>query len=85
MSGLNAGINEDLVEQAALGILQDLGHDFAPPSIIAPDGTAHERVSHGEVLLVGRLEASIARINPSIPEEARLDALRKITGAEPQN
>jgi type I restriction enzyme R subunit len=78
-------IDEDLVEQAALGILQDLGHVFAGPSIIAPDGTAPERVSHGEVLLIGRLQAAIARINPSIPQEARLDALRKITGAETQN
>jgi type I restriction enzyme, R subunit len=78
-------INEDLVEQAALGMLQELGLPFHGPEVIAPDGTAPERVSHDEVLLLARLEAAIARINPTIPEDARRDALRKITGSETQS
>lgn len=78
-------INEDLVEQAALGMLQELGLPFHGPEVIAPDGSAPERVSHGEVLLLARLEAAITRINPTIPEDARRDALRKITGSETQS
>lgn len=78
-------INEDLVEQAALELLQELGLQFLGPDVIAPDGSAPERVSHGEILLLGRLEAAIIRINPSIPEGARRDALRKITGSETQS
>jgi type I restriction enzyme R subunit len=29
-------------------------------------------------VLIGRLRAAIARLNPAIPEEAREDALRKV-------
>lgn len=75
-------INEDLVEQAALAILQEQGLPYLGADVIAPDGSAPERVSYGEVLLLGRLEAAVARLNPGIPEGARRDALRQITNLE---
>jgi type I restriction enzyme R subunit len=78
-------INEDLVEQAALGILQEIGWPYLGADVIAPDGTAPERGSYGEVFLMGRLEHAVARLNPHIPEDARRDALRQITGAESQS
>jgi hypothetical protein len=78
-------INEDLVEQAALAILQDQGIPYLGADVISPDGTDPERASHGEVLLMGRLEAAVARLNPRIPEDARRDAIRQITGAASQS
>ena len=46
-------INEDLVEQAALAILQDQGILYLSADVISPDGTAPERASYGEVMLMG--------------------------------
>ncbi|MDB4020656.1 hypothetical protein N9491_08625 [Planktomarina temperata] len=62
-------INEDLVEQAALGILQELGWRYEDPVSIAPDGPRSRRVSHGDVVLPGLLEEAAKRLNPGIPEE----------------
>ncbi|QEF98789.1 Type I restriction enzyme R protein [Stieleria maiorica] len=71
-------INEDTVEQAALDWLSEIGFDTAHGSTIAPDGDAPERESFQDVILIDRLRAAIARLNPKLPEEAREDALRKV-------
>lgn len=78
-------INEDLVEQAALAILQDQGMPYLGADVISPDGSAPERASYGEVLLMRRLEEAVARLNPSIPEDTRRHALRQITGSASQS
>lgn len=78
-------INEDIVEQAALEILQEQGFAYLGAEIIAPDGSAPERSANSEVLLLRRLEEAVVRLNPLIPLEARSDALRQITGAQTQN
>lgn len=78
-------INEDLVEQAALAILQEQGMPYLGADVISPDGSAPERASYGEVLLLGRLEEAVARLNPGIPDDARLDALRQVTGSASQS
>ncbi len=51
-----------------------------PPPMVRhrPGEPAAERDSFGDVVLVGRLRAAIARLNPDIPEEAREEALRKV-------
>lgn len=78
-------INEDLVEQAALAILQNSGIPYLGADVISPDGTEPERASYGEVLLRGRLEATVAQLNAHIPEDARSDALRQISGSTSQS
>jgi type I restriction enzyme, R subunit len=78
-------INEDLVEQAALAFLQEQGIPYLGADMISPDGKQPERASYGEVLLMGRLEEAVARLNLHIPEDARRDALRQITGAASQS
>ncbi len=75
-------ITEDIVEQAALETLQELGWPCLPGSVIAPDGSAPERRSFGDVVLVGRLEAAVARINPDAPEAARNEAVRRVLSGE---
>ncbi|MEF2549611.1 type I restriction endonuclease [Aurantimonas sp. E1-2-R+4] len=71
-------INEDMVEQAALGIFADLGYTYAPAAHIAPDGSAPERTAYSDVILTERLAAAVGRFNPSIPAEARADAVRQL-------
>lgn len=75
-------ITEDIVEQAAIETLQELGWSYLHGSMIAPDGSAPERRSFGDVILTGRLEAAIARINPDTPEPARAEALRRVLTGE---
>ncbi|MFN2310391.1 MAG: type I restriction endonuclease, partial [Gammaproteobacteria bacterium] len=45
---------------------------------MAPGESASERDSFADVILVGRLRDAITRLNPTIPESAREDALRKV-------
>lgn len=75
-------ITEDIVELAAIETLQELGWNYLHGSVIAPDGSAPERRSFGDVILTGRLEAAIARINPDAPKAARGEALRKVLTGE---
>ena len=75
-------ITEDIVELAALETLQELGWSYLHGSVIAPDGVAPERRSFGDVVLVGRLEAAIARFNAGAPEAARNEALRRVLTGE---
>ena len=62
--------NEDVVEQAAIGWLQDCGYDYLHGGVIAPGEPAAERESYNDVLLVGRLRAALERINGHIPRAA---------------
>jgi type I restriction enzyme R subunit len=75
-------ITEDIVELAALETLQELNWAYLHGSILAPDGVAPERRSFGDVILTGRLEAAIARLNPYVPEPARNEALRRVLTGE---
>jgi type I restriction enzyme R subunit len=75
-------ITEDIVELAAIETLQELGWRYLHGSVIAPDGSAPERRSFGDVILIGRLEAAIARINPDAPEAARAEAMRRVLTGE---
>ncbi|MDN3711746.1 type I restriction endonuclease [Paracoccus cavernae] len=75
-------ITEDIVELAAIETLEELGWSYLHGSVIAPDGIAPERRSFGDVILTGRLEAAIARINPDAPEAARDEAMRRVLTGE---
>ncbi len=75
-------ITEDIVELAALETLQELGWSYLHGSVIAPDGGAPERRSFGDVILVGRLQAAVVRINPDAPEAARNEAVRRVLTGE---
>jgi type I restriction enzyme, R subunit len=72
------GLNESIVEDATLEWFGELGYSCTNGLRIAPGEPAAERVSFGEVVLVSRLSEAIRRLNVSIPEEAREEALRKV-------
>ena len=71
-------ITEAVVEQAALDLLQELGWRYEDPADIAPDGPGKRRTSNGEVILPGLLQEAARRINPHIPQEALLAALKQV-------
>ncbi len=66
--------NEDAYELQCLNWLQGIGWSFAKGPEIAHDGMMPERSSHKDILLVGRVEDAISRINPGTPK----DVIRKV-------
>ena len=77
-----AFISEADVEAALLDQLEGLGYTRLPDSIAGPDGSAPERASYADVVLMDRLKRAVDRLNPDIPSEARQDALKKIIADE---
>ncbi|MBZ0086904.1 MAG: type I restriction endonuclease subunit R [Thermomonas sp.] len=77
-----AFLSEAAVEQALLEQLRGLGYAIASDELIGPDGKQPERESHDEVVLTKRFEDAVSRLNPGLPLEARLDAIRKVTQSE---
>ncbi len=75
-------IAESHVEEAALAWLQELGYTALHGPAIGPDGVESERLSYGDVVLVDRLSRAIDRLNPTLPPEARADALRRVLQTE---
>ena len=71
-------ITEDQIELLAIERLEALGYHYLYGPDIAPDSDAPEREAFEDVLLLSRLEAAIARLNPQVPPTARADALRQL-------
>ncbi|MFZ4816504.1 MAG: type I restriction endonuclease subunit R [Phototrophicaceae bacterium] len=75
-------LNEDTVEQASIAWLQSVGYGYLHGGTIAPGEAAAERDDYGQVLLVGRLRAALARINGHIPAAVRAgvidDVIRRL-------
>ena len=71
-------ITEDEIEQYQLQLLQTLGYAYSNGYNVQPEGKQQERESFGDVILIDRLTRSISRINPTIPPNARQQAVREI-------
>ncbi|MBE2198929.1 MAG: type I restriction endonuclease subunit R [Anaerolinea sp.] len=71
-------LTEDAIEHLAIDRLAAEGYSYLYGPDIAPDGSLPERASYEDVLLLGRVQAAVARLNPTIPPNARLDALRQL-------
>ncbi len=71
-------MTEDQLERECLAWLEDVGwqHRYGPD--LAPDGTTPERRDYRQVLLLERLRAAVASLNPTIPQAARDDAVQQI-------
>ena len=77
-----AGIAESHVEEAALAWLAELGYTTANGVEIGPDGSRPERVSYHDVLLLTRLRAAIAHLNPNLSPETCAEVLAMLTRSE---
>jgi len=70
---------ESTLEQAALDWLDDLKYQVAFGPDLAFDGSRPERKNYQDVVLTGRLQDALRRINPTLPEEALQEAFRQLT------
>ncbi|TPN41796.1 type I restriction endonuclease subunit R [Mesorhizobium sp. B1-1-6] len=73
-----SGFREDIVEDAAIAIFEELGYVYAPAAVIAPDGSAPEREAYSDTILTSRLTAAVERLNPNIPAEPRASAIKQL-------
>lgn len=71
-------ITENIIEDFAIKLLEDLDYDYIHGPEIAHDGDRPERKSYEDVLLTGRLKSAINRINPSVPIAAQEEALKEV-------
>ncbi len=76
------GINESVVEQAALAWLESTGWTVRRGAEIAPGELAAERTDYRQVMLEQRLKDALARLNPDLPAEALEEAFRKLARSE---
>ena len=72
-----AVISEDHIEQVIIQEFIDIGYEYINGVEISPEGLYQER-EYNEVVLKNRLQEAIAKINPTIPYEAREEALKKV-------
>jgi type I restriction enzyme R subunit len=75
-------ITESHIEEAALEILDSLGYEILHGPDISPDGENPERSSYETVVLVERLKEAIDKFNPTIPAEAKEQAIKQILRTE---
>lgn len=69
---------EDLLEEAAIEILKELGYEYVFAPDISCDGEYPERKDYRDVILEQRVRDALFRINRDLPDEALEDAYRKI-------
>ena len=76
----HAYTEDQLVEQPAIGLFAQLGWQTvsAMDEVFGPGGTLGRETS-GEVVLVPRLRAALARLNPQLPAEAIASAVDELT------
>lgn len=71
-------VSESVLEEEFLEYFRALGYAIAHGPDIAPGESLAERSSYEDVVLLNRVQNAMERLNPSVPYEAREDALRKI-------
>ena len=71
-------LDEAQLEAVALAWFRGMGYGIAHGPELAPGEPKSERATFGDVVLVERLRAAIARLNPTVPAEAQDEALRKV-------
>ncbi len=71
-------LTESAIEELAIKLFTQLGYSpiYAPD--IAPDGDHPERAHYDEVLLIGRLEKALQRINPGMTVTVLQTALKEV-------
>ena len=79
------GFSEDIVESAGIETLKSLGWFYLHGSIIAPDGPSPQRSSYSEAVLLKRLQARVAQINPAVPADVCAEAIRQVLSVKSHN
>ena len=71
-------LTESAIEDLAIERLEALGYAYVHGSVIAPDGDAPERSRWDQVILNGRLEHALKRINPHLPVPVLQNAFKEV-------
>jgi len=71
-------ITESKIENFTIELLENFGYQYLYGPDIAPDGNRPERQSFEDVLLLEYLQKAVNRINPTIPQDSREDAIKQI-------
>ncbi len=69
-------MKESDVELGALGWMQSLGYGLANGPELAPDHPGSERAAYTDIVLAGRLQSSLARLNPELSRSEIQDVVR---------
>ncbi|MGE0079304.1 MAG: type I restriction endonuclease subunit R [Bacteroidales bacterium] len=77
-------ITENEIEEIALSYLQSLGYSNVLGTDISPDGEHPER-QYNEVVMATRLRDAIDKLNPTITQDAKEDALKKVLRTDSPN
>jgi len=77
-------ITENEIEGIALGYLQSLGYNYLNGLVISPDGEHPER-QYSDVVLATRLRDAIDKLNPTLGQDAKEDALKKVLRTDSPN
>src|SRR4030042_7128702 len=78
-------ITESELEEHTLDILKDLDYKIINGYDISPDGKSPERKTYQDVVLIERLKKAVEKLNPSIPESAKEEAIKKVLRVSVQN
>jgi len=73
-----SAVTESDLELAVLEWFADLGYEVLESDHLDPEGVHQERTTIEEVILKGRLEAALHRLNADAPIEAVHEALRRV-------
>ena len=77
-------ITENEIEEIALSYLQSLGYNYLNGLVISPDGEHPER-QYSDVMLAIRLRDAIDKLNPTLGQDAKEDALKKVLRTDSPN
>lgn len=75
---MSKSMTESEIEEFAIKLFERLGYSAIYAPDIAPDGDRPERGHYSDVLLTGRLEQAIKRINPKLPSAVLQAALKEV-------
>jgi type I restriction enzyme, R subunit len=81
---MNNSISENEIEQIAISYLQSMGYTYLVGTDISPDGEHPER-QYNDVVLVTRLRDAIDKHNPTLSQNAKEDALKKVLRTDSPN
>ena len=76
-------MNEEVVEQAALGWFEWLGYTTRRGADISPGGDSPLRANYEDVVLYSRLNTALHRVNDHLPEES-LDQVKRLITHPPE-
>ena len=75
---MSSYLNEAQIEMATMECFRKLGFEYIHGPDIAPEMPDAEREDYHQVVLKGRLQDAVARLNPNLPAYAHEEAVRKV-------